>query len=357
MQQLNFTEVFQNIENDCKYVPSLKNSVYKNKKELIVPMLFTDLTNLDQSRDYYINKYIFEYQSCTSPSMITNFEIVNDYIENNKIYQDFPIQRKFNYLDIYPTTTNLNTPCTNVLKTTVMEMNTISPIICGQFFENIVSLSRKLDISRDITTGPYIEEKPDDILYLIDSLKINGEFKTIYHENLAMCLLTQLVHATDLTDYFCEFIRVRNLLDKPSYIKMLDVYVSELSKTLIGGLKNPKKSVKVYKEPTPNCEYISGETDLITDDAVIDIKCYKKECIKLWKYQLEIYNNLLDRPRKKLMIINLLNNKVYTWNITFENLYKPMEKPTTPKKNLLISKNKSSKRAASPEEILLISED
>lgn len=373
---MQFLEVFKHIDNDCKFISNSKYTDYADKRELIVPLLFTTLNKLDNTRDYYIQKYIYEYQICTSPSSITKFEIVNDYIIENNLYTDYPIQRKFKYLNIEPTIQPLNSPFSNVLKSTVIEMNVLSPVICGQFFENMVSLACDLDITQDINPSPTIEEKPDDIFHFIDSLccsccdsccdscccnvlnnscgcnisnnlcdcnvlnnndkieqtqqqtqqesqqnQTKKKFKTIFHKNLAMCLFTQIVHATDLTNYFHEFIYVRELLNNSEYIKSLELYLSELKKTIIGRFKQPKKSIKVYKSPDEINEYISGESDLITDDMIIDIKCYKTEPLKLWKYQLEVYNNMIDRPKKKLMIINLLNNKTYLWEINFDSIY------------------------------------
>lgn len=322
MQTLRFLEVFKAIDDDCKYVSGSKYTEFVNKKELIIPMLFTELQKMTFQRDYYILKYIYEYQACTSPSSITKFEVINDYISENNLYPEYHIERRFKYHDIVPEITNLNTNFTNVLKTTVIEMNVWSPVICGQFFENMISLACDLDITQEFNPGPNLCEKPDDVKNLIDSLKENNEYKTIYHKNLAMCLFTQLVHGTDMTNYFHEFIYIRNLLlSNDLYIEQLDNYLIELKKTIIGRFKFPKKSIKVYREPDGFNEYTSGEADIITDDMVVDIKCYKTEPLKLWKYQLEIYNNMIERPRKKMMIINLLNNKVYTWNITFDDVY------------------------------------
>lgn len=319
-QELNFIEVFKCIDNDCKFVSGSKYPEYQDKRELIIPMLFTDLAKMDHGREYYIQKYIFSYLTCSSPSSITKFEIVNDYIFENNLYPGISFERKFKYLNISPIISDLNSPFTNVFKTTVIEMNVLSPVICGQFFENMVSLACNLDITQDLNPSPVICEQPGDIEYLLNSLKINGDYKTIHHKNLGMCLLTQLVHAIDLTNYFHEFIYVRNLLNT-DYVERLNYYLEELKKTIIGRFKCPTKSVKVYQSPTVSNEYISGESDLLTDDAVIDIKCYKSEPVKLWKYQLEIYNNMIERPRKKLMIINLLSNKVFTWNIDFDTVY------------------------------------
>lgn len=320
MSALNFVEVFKHIENDCKFLPSSKFQDY-DKKELIVPLLFVSQNEIENNtKDYYIQRYIYEYNQIKSPSIITKFEIINDYIQNNNLFENYKIQRKFDYVNIEPEIKNINTDFTNVLKTVVIDMNVYSPIICGQFFENMVSLACNLDITQEFQPGNEIEEKAKDIENIIDNLKDNGEFKTVHHKNLAMCLYTQLKHGVDMTDYFIELINIREkLLSKESYIKRLDEYLQELKKTLICGFKNAKKSVKLY-----DCKdkfIVSGEADLVTDDAIIDIKCYKSEQIKLWKYQLEIYNNLLERKRNKMIIINLLNNKVYTWKITFDDMY------------------------------------
>lgn len=321
MANLNFNEVFKCIDNDCKFISGTKYSEYQNKKELIIPLLFTELDKMTYDKHYYINKYILEYYGCSSPSIIAKFEIINDYIINNNLYPDITFKRKFEYKNISPVISNLNTDFSHVQKTIVIEMNVLSPIICGQFFENIASMTCNLDINQTFEPSPYSTEKKCDIDYLLSSLKNkNGEYITKYHKNLAMCLYTTIKHTTDLTMYYHEFILVRNLLDNKKYIEQLDKYIVELKKTIVGRLRNPKKSIKVYKPFDNDNEYISGEADLITDDMVIDIKCYKTEPLNLWKYQLEIYNNMLNRHRNKLMIINLLNNKFYTWNLLDNNL-------------------------------------
>lgn len=321
MTNLNFNDVLKCIDNNCKFISGSKYLEYQNKKELIIPMLFVELDKMKYDKNYYINKYILEYYNCSSPSIIAKFEVINDYIINNNLYSDITIRQKFNYKNISPVISNLNTDFTKVQKTIVIEMNVLSPIICGQFFENIVSMALNLDITQEFKPGPNIMEKQCDIDYLLNSLKNkNGEYKSIYHKNLAMCLYTTLTHATDLTMYYHEFILVRNLLDNKGYREQLDKYIEQLKGTIISKLVKPKKSIKVYREFNDYDEYISGEADLITDDMVIDIKCYKTEQLNLWKYQLEIYNNMLDRPKRKLMIINLLFNRVYKWNLLDDDL-------------------------------------
>lgn len=325
------------LSNDMMYVKNniFDNTTYKNKFEAI-PLLLSNkrLSHellLEIPKDKAVDDYIETYNRTTHPSTLAKFEIINDYLES---HTDINIKRKINFDKYNVTTSSLDSAMTqsHPSEVTPFKMNIVDPIICGYFFEYMLGLAinsnmilNSINLIQLLENQTYMtdicnlcvelckdSEKDSEIIINVD------DFKSKYHYLLFKIFVDNRHKSENYHDLIYNILRVNELLSKPYYITELDKYIDELSKTIfVQQLKqaNIKHSVKL--------EYISdefdltGESDFIGDNIIVDCKCYKNEEIDLWKYQLCYYKFMCKNSEdiSALYIVNLYNNKVYKYTI------------------------------------------
>ena len=105
---------------------------------------------------------------------------------------------------------------------------------------------------------------------------------------------------------------VDNALNVLDYVKNniedMDDYLYEMSNSTF--IKNFEKDTNIKHVEIKRLSDLSGECDFISDQSIVDIKCYKEECLDDWFGQLWLYEKLFGK-RKNLWIVNVYNNRIY----------------------------------------------
>ena len=222
----------------------------------------------------------------------------------------------------------------------VWEINRIAPAMCGMLFENIIAECLKLknkvyDISNvlcDHTSN--IENKTierliernfikRDLVRCNNGVKIN-EKKIIMIEDEKL----KKEHFVSRLHYLvfcslCHFMKrdlngldVENALNILDYLKLhveeVDEYICDMSNSTL--IKSMNKDTGLKHGEIMRNDELSGEVDFISDQSIIDIKCYKDDrCLDYWFSQLWLYEQLFG-PHKNLWIVNVYSNKVYKFS-------------------------------------------
>ena len=195
-------------------------------------------------------------------------------------------------------------------KVVVWEINKISPILCGLFFENMIS--HELGLLNN-------DESYSEIVQNIDSNATEKEINQIFEhikyipKPYNIMLRKALIHCfkKDLNGpIFEEFLGIKDWISIRNNLDKLNEYRDDLSNSTFIKLLRKQDNLQhsVYKK-----ENIKGEVDFISDSMVLDIKSYKEPDYKSWFYQLTLYDLLFkneDKKREKV-ILNVYNNKLY----------------------------------------------
>jgi len=289
----------------------------------------------------------------------TDESIVNDFIEYERsvinasqkarlltFIKDFQLEYPgiINDIKVYPDYSVEVVNLSNMTNSTpdlsiVWEINRIAPAMCGMIFENIIS--EALDIKWDPsdlssvlydnksnitpkTLSGLIERNFIKHKYLRNDCHITVDEHMVVrcgYENLDANHFTSYWHYIvymSLTHFMKRDLKgqdVENALNILDYMKQhyedIDCYFDCMSNsTLINNmsnLTNLKHGIIMRQKD------LHGEVDFISDEAIIDIKCYKEECLDDWFAQLWLYEQLFGK-RKNLWIVNVYNNKVYKFS-------------------------------------------
>ena len=222
--------------------------------------------------------------------------------------------------------------------TFVWELNRIAPTFCGMVFENIISqclgvedrpwdLSNCIydagsNVSSDMICGlierNFISKKfihrdqhitmnrRNSVLMLGNNERLSAEH---FISNIHYLVFLSLLHfmKRDLKGKDVE--DALNVLDYlKSNAELLDQYICDMEGSTI--VKTISKQTNIEHGSTKRTKELSGEVDFITDQSIIDIKCYKEEEPDNWFGQLWLYEKLFGK-HNNLWIINVYNNKVY----------------------------------------------
>ena len=218
----------------------------------------------------------------------------------------------------------------------VWEINRIAPALCGMLFENIIA---------DCVGA---KEKVYDLSSSLVDAKSNVEAKTIeglvernfidrglLHRNKRVKMTSKKIlmvgdeklkqeHFISKWHYLVflslrHFMKrelkgsdVENVLNVLDYIKtnmedMESYYYDMLDSSLVKALQ---QQTGLSHGEAKRDKDLHGEVDFITDESIVDIKCYKEEECDNWFGQLWLYEKLFGK-RKNLWIVNVYNNKIY----------------------------------------------
>lgn len=221
----------------------------------------------------------------------------------------------------------------------VWEINRIAPAMCGMIFENMIAealdlkwepsdlSSVLLDCKSNITNktlAGLIERNFIKHSYLRANCHVSVDDNMIVHvgyENLNanhfMSYWHYLVYMS-LTHFMKRDLKgqdVENALNILEYMKEhfedIDCYFDCLSNSTL--IKNMSNMTGLNHGLMSRQKDLHGECDFISNEAIIDIKCYREETLDDWMAQLWLYEQLFGN-RPNLWIVNVYNNKVYKFS-------------------------------------------
>ena len=220
--------------------------------------------------------------------------------------------------------------------TFVWEVNRIAPAFCGMLFENIISqclgvgdivwdlsgsvcdansnvssemicglIERNFISKRLIHRDQHVSMTKKGILMFGDERLSNLHFISNAHYLVFLSLLHFMkrdLKGKDVEDAL-------NVLDYlKSNVELLDQYICDMETSTL--VKTISKQTNIQHGSIMRTKELSGEVDFITDQSIVDIKCYKEEEPDNWFGQLWLYEKLFGK-RSNLWIVNVYNNKVY----------------------------------------------
>ena len=221
----------------------------------------------------------------------------------------------------------------------VWEINRIAPAFCGMLFENIIAyclntndnvwdlsetlVENKSNVSNKMIEGliernfinkrlihrdSHVKINSKDVI-MIDAEKLSEEhFISLAHYLVFRSLLHFMKR--DLTGQDVE--NALNVLDYlKNNVELFDDYMEEMRNSTL--VKNMKKWTKLQHGIIKRESKLSGEVDFISDQAIVDVKCYKEEELDDWFGQLWLYEKLFGK-RNNLWIVNAYNNKIYKYS-------------------------------------------
>ena len=231
-----------------------------------------------------------------------------------EVYPQSLIRNLPRYLPEYKVSTHdmCGTNFSKVDRIIVWEMNKISPVLTGYYFEAM--LSRCLGI----------KTKPDkDILKTRDAIITQEEFdkmikrRGIDEDSILYESIIAYLHLNDFTeDISCAITDMKDYIDKNK--QELTEYMTNLSNTWIVSTMKKEMSLQHSKYVEDEKLGIRGEMDFVSNTYITDCKCYKQDDLKSWAAQLYLYRKLVGNNVLKLRIINFNSNTVYDFTITKE---------------------------------------
>ena len=286
----------------------------------------TNESIIDEFTDY-VRKTVNVSQRCRLLTFIKSFQIeYSGIIDDIEVYPDYTLE-----------TVNLSNESDSMPDLGfVWEINRIAPAFCGMLFENIISYSLGIedncsdlsgcvcDNNSNITTNTligiiernFINRKllrkgykltlTKRKILMMDDEKLNEEhFSSHIHYLVYLSLLHFMKR--DLTGKDIE-----NALNVLDYLKtnmeLFDEYESDMENSTF--IKHVSKQTNIKHGEIKRTKELTGEVDFITDQSIIDIKCYKDDEPDNWFGQLWLYEKLFG-SHANLWIVNVYNNKVY----------------------------------------------
>lgn len=221
----------------------------------------------------------------------------------------------------------------------VWEINRIAPAFCGMLFENIIAycsntsdnvwdlsemmIENKSNVSNETIEGLiernfinkrlihrncHVKINSKNVITLDDEKLSEEHFISLTHYLVFRSLLHFMKH--DLKGNDVEV--ALNVLDYlKNNIELFDTYIEEMRNSTF--VKNMNKWTKLQHGIIKRDSKLSGEVDFISDQAIVDIKCYKEEELDNWFGQLWLYGKLFGK-RQNLWIVNVYNNKIYKFS-------------------------------------------
>lgn len=294
---------------------------------------FSDKTTDDSIVDEFKNyeKSIVNVSSkCRLMSFIKDFQLeYPNIIDDMQVYPNYTVE----IVDISNRANS--TPDLGI----VWEINRIAPAMCGMLFENIISECleikwRPCDLSSVIssdksnitpqTLAGIIERNFIKRSYMRNDchVKINNKkFAYVGDEKLDAKHFVSYWHYIVFMS-LCHFMKrdltgndVENALNILDYIKEhfedIDDYFDCMSHSTF--VENFSKDTNIRHGEIVRTEHLHGECDFVSNESIVDIKCYKEECLDDWFGQLWLYEKLFG-PHKNLWIVNVYNNKIYKFS-------------------------------------------
>ena len=244
-------------------------------------------------------------------------------------------------IDVYPNYTVEVVNISNRANSTpdlgiVWEINRIAPAMCGMLFENIISecLEIKWDPSNltSVLTSDESNILPKTLAGIIERNFIKRDYihrdchVTVDDKMIARVGYENL-NANHFVTYWhyivfmslCHFMKrdltgddVKNALDILDYIKVhfedIDDYFDCMQHSTF--VQNFSHDTNIRHGEIVRTADLHGECDFVSNESIIDIKCYKEECIDDWFGQLWLYEKLFGK-HKNLWIVNVYENKIY----------------------------------------------
>ena len=339
---MNLELLLEHIQNDCKFVTSKYPPKYKTKYEYLISLALPKSEKNDKPILSYINAYISE----SSPSKLAKYEIINNYLKlkascnivsklnllKYSIKFDFSKMSKNNLIapdDIYYPKSSL-----------ISFIHSFNSKFCGFLVEEILNYALQEEYHEtfefNIITTDY---KLDDIKFLLKVLKYEKyhdltEHEIIKSDNFALItsyLIFKIIIASNvnLLKYIFKMIAT---FENDDFLIELEEYAISLKKlSMISTLRNMNFKHSVILSDTFEYENkvytIKGEADFIQSNdsneiTILDCKCCEniKQYLNEYYYQLMYYSGMFskssDKSVNKIMIINLYDSNIYSWEIS-----------------------------------------
>lgn len=218
----------------------------------------------------------------------------------------------------------------------VWELNRIAPAFCGMFFENIISQCLGLDdkpfdlsevmfdnesnitdsmicglIERNFISKKYVRGSNHVQMNKKRTIMIGDELLNEKHfiSNAHYLVYLSLRHFMKRNLKGSDVENALNVLEYVNNnITLFDEYVSAMATTTL--IRNMSKQTNLRHGEIMRTENLSGEVDFISNQSIIDIKCYKEDEPDNWFGQLWLYQQLFGK-HSNLWIVNVYNNKLY----------------------------------------------
>lgn len=278
----------------------------------------------------YVNECVNVSSRCRLMTFVKDFQL-----EYPNIIDDIEVYPNYNVEIVDLSNNNDSQPDLGV----VWEINRIAPAFCGMLFENIIG--EVMNVNDKIwDLSPVMCEQNSNVstktiegilernfiskkwLRGGDKVKVNSKkwvlvgdekldrmhFITDWHYLVFLSLQHFMKRDLKGSD-------VENALNVLDYVKnnmeYMDEYLEQMSQSTF--VKNFSKDTMIKHGEIMRTSELSGECDFISDQSIVDIKCYKDECIDDWFGQLWLYEKLFGK-RKNLWIVNVYSNKIYKFS-------------------------------------------
>lgn len=291
------------------------------------PDILTEKQIINKFKEY-INSIINVSQLCKKLVFIKSFQKeYPEHIDDISTYPDFNV-----------TITNISNSNDSMPdKTLVWDINTISPRLCGMFFENLIAFSMNIFddcydlnqllqssssnltiesiiniLKRNFISELYINNiRIEYKIIYIDNEKLNkSHFINKYHYIVFLSLLHFMKYDLQGQDY-------ENATSILSYIsknkRYIDKYFNDIkNSTFVKNLSTETNLVHSLHVKSPS---LHGEMDFTSDVSITDVKVYKTNDPELWFSQLYLYQTLLQsNSSHKLRILNVYTNQVFDFH-------------------------------------------
>ena len=209
------------------------------------------------------------------------------------------------------TTTDMcGTNYSKVDRLLVWEMNRLSPVLTGYYFESMLARVLGVEHTEDIKN---ILKGKDVIIAQDDFVKMIKR-RGIKEDSLLYQALVSYLKLNDFTEDVSDAVsNLQEYIEKNK--KELDEYMKALSNTWITNTMKREMNLEHSKFVEDTKLGIRGEMDFVSNTYITDCKCYKQDDYKAWAGQLYLYRKILKNDCLKLRIINFNTNTVYEFFI------------------------------------------
>ena len=292
-----------------------------------------------------------------SPEKLTEAQIINKFKDNikstinvsqlcKKLVFVKSFQNEYSgFIDDIPTYPNFTFDVSNISnsndpipdKTLVWDINTISPKMCGMFFENLIAYSVNIFddcynlnqvlqssssnltieslinlLKRNFISEQYINNIKIEykIIYVNDEKLNKLHFKDKYHYIIFLSLIHFMKYDLLGQDYE-DAISILSFISKnKSY---MNKYFNDIKNSTF--VKNLSNETNLTHSMHIKESSLHGEMDFTSDISITDVKSYKINDPELWFSQLYLYQTLLQsNSSRKLRILNVYTNQVFDFH-------------------------------------------
>ena len=340
---MNFDLIKSELENGISYESGniLKNNIEWsdcNRFDLVLVKLIHPNEPVNEMCEIYtpndiISQFNQKYLQEKRPSVLIMYDLMIDYLTR---FGTLKIKHRCVISLSNPEILRLDIPNTPPVST-VMKMHMTCPWLCGYFFEelfdiavnneypnlilkyNHTSIIPELNIAN---IKPILSELcncPVDYYLPISRISCKNDIYYI----LIKIFIKQIDFAKNYFEFYYQFLSISrfvqsNLYEIQEYAQTLKScqFIGNMQLSIISSGNKLAHSVKVINDN------IIGEIDFLSNDSIIDIKCCIKDNLDKYRYQLMYYYKTLPteiaKNIKKLIIINLMKNQIYVYNINTE---------------------------------------